>query len=276
MNDGHSPISPDSDPAAEHDWQEAGEAWGHAAADWACLYEHYATAVITAIHRRTDVGPGTELLDVACGAGLALVHAAAAGATVHGIDAAPPLVDIARDRLPGVDLRVGSMFELPWPDASFDVVTSINGVWGGCDGALTEMHRVLQPGGWIALSFWGTGPPLDMRPVFKTFAQHSPDQHSRGMKRLNDIAHDGVAESMLERAGFEAIERHARVSVIEWPDADIAWRAVASVGPAVPALRHAGHDVMKAAVLEVLEPCRDAHGVYRLRNDQQYVVARRP
>ena len=264
------------DPAADHDWRVAGEAWGHAATDWSCLFEHYATAVISAIHRRTDVGPETELLDVACGSGLALSHAAAAGATVHGLDAAEPLVAIARDRLPGVDIRVGSMFELPWPEASFDVVTSINGVWGGCDGAIVEAHRVLRPGGWIGISFWGDGSPLDLRPVFKTFARHAPQEHFTGMKRLNDIARHGVAESMLASAGFDHIERHHRISVIEWPDAELAWRAVSSVGPAVPALRHAGRATVRQAILDALEPCRDERGIYRFSNDHQFVLARRP
>lgn len=269
-------ASVEPDPAATHDWREAGEAWGHAATDWACLFEHYATAVVGAIHRLTAVGPGTDLLDVACGSGLALSHAAAAGATIHGIDAAAPLVEIARDRLPGADVRLGSMFDLPWTPGSFDVVTSINGVWGGCERALVEAHRVLRPGGWIAFSFWGEGPPLDLRSVFKVFARHAPETHFKGMQRLNDIAHPGVAESMLVSAGFDRIERHHRVSVLEWPDREIAWRAVASVGPAVPALRHAGVAAVKAAVLEALEPCRDERGVYRFRNDHQFVLARRP
>ena len=260
----------------QHDWREAGEAWGHAAADWACLFEHYAAAVVSAIHRHADVGPGTDLLDVACGSGLALSHAAATGAEVHGLDAAEPLVGIARERLPGVDIRLGSMFELPWPDASFDVVTSINGVWGGCEGAIVEAHRVLRPGGALGISFWGDGRPLDLRPVFKAFARHSPEVHFTSMKRLNDIARHGVAEAMLETAGFTAIERHHRISVIEWPDPEIAWRAVSSLGPAVPALRHAEGATLKRAVLEAMEPCRDERGIYRFRNDHQFVLARRP
>jgi SAM-dependent methyltransferase len=264
------------DPAADHDWREAGDAWGHAAADWACLFEHYASAVTAAIHRRTGVDEGTALLDLACGSGLALSMADSAGATVHGIDAAEGLVAIARDRLPHADIRTGSMFELPWPDAAFDVVTSINGIWGGCEGALVEAHRVLRPGGWIGLSFWGDGRPLDLRPVFKSFAVHAPPTHLRGMKRLNDIAHAGVAESMLADADFTDIERHQRISVLEWPDPETAWRAVSSVGPAVPALRHAGAATLKRAILEVLETCRDERGIYRFRNDHQFVLARRP
>ena len=43
-----------------------------------------------------------------------------------------------------VDLRVGSMFALPWPDASVDAAYSINGVWGGCVDALREGRGVCQ------------------------------------------------------------------------------------------------------------------------------------
>ena len=58
------------------------------------------------------------------------------------------------------------------------------------------------------------------------------------MKRLNDIGAPGIAETMLEASGFEVVSRGQRVSTIEWPDADLAWRALSSIGPAVPALRH--------------------------------------
>src|SRR5688572_9778376 len=83
-----------------HDWRTAGEAWGHAAADWACLYEHYAFDVITAVFDRVGIEPGVRLLDVACGSGLAVRHATGRGATAAGVDAAAALVQIARDRNP--------------------------------------------------------------------------------------------------------------------------------------------------------------------------------
>lgn len=258
-----------------HDWREAGDAWGHSAPDWACLYEHYALDVMLAIFQRTRLAAGVRLLDVACGSGLVLRHAAATGATTAGLDASRSLVEIARDRNPDADLRIGSMFDLPWDDSSFDVVTSINGVWGGCEAALAEAHRVLRPGGTIGISFWGTGTPNDLRRCFKVFARHAPEQHFESMKRLNGIATPGVAEHMLTDSGFEVLERGRRVSVIEWPDPDIAWRAISSVGPAVPALRHSDVDVVRNAVLEALQTCRDERGIYRFRNDHQFVIARK-
>lgn len=258
-----------------HVWDRAGDAWGRQARDWACLFEHYAVDVIHAVFERLGVTAGTSVLDIACGSGLAIRMADGLGAGTAGIDAAEALVSIARARTPDADVRVGTMFELPWTDESFDVVTSINGIWGGCEAAVAEAYRVLKPGGGIAISFWGHG-HLDLRPCFKAFAAHAPDAHRDGMKRTNGIARPGVAEAMLAEAGFEAIERDGRISTLEWPDDDTAWRALASVGPAVPALEHVGPDVLRPVVLEALAELRDEHGIYRFRNDQQFVIARKP
>jgi len=262
-------------PEKAHDWQEAGDAWGHSATDWSCLYEHYAIDVIFAIFQRVGISEQTSLLDIACGSGLALRHAEAMGATTAGIDAAASLLEIAQDRNPNSDLRVGSMFQLPWKDANFDVVTSINGIWGGCEAALTEANRVLRPGGTIGISFWGAGTPNDLRGCFKAFARHAPEQHFGSMKRLNNIAAPGAAEEMLSHAGFDVLERGARVSTIEWSDSELAWRGLSSIGPAVPALRHTDPDVVKEAVLEAIEPCRDKRGAYRFRNDHHFVIGRK-
>jgi SAM-dependent methyltransferase len=259
-----------------HDWRAAGEAWGHGAADWACLHEHYAIDVLLAIFARVGVGPGTNLLDVACGAGLAVRLAAGMGATVSGIDASAELLAVATARTPEADLRLGSMFELPWPDASFDAAISINGIWGGCDEALDEAFRILKPGASLGISFWGQGPPLDIRSIFRPLARHSPEAHHGSMKRLNDIAIPGVAEAMLEAAGFVVTERGARVSVVEWPDADVAWRAVSSTGPSVPALRGPDAGLVRREIMDALEAGRDESGIYRVRSDHPFVIARKP
>jgi SAM-dependent methyltransferase len=269
--DHHQPDA--SAPPEGHDWEEAGAAWGHRARDWACLFEHYATETILAIFDEIGCGADTSLLDIACGSGLAVRFADARGARAAGIDAAAPLVDIARARTPDADLRVGTMFELPWGDETFDAVTAINGIWGGCEAALEEAHRVLKPGGRIGVSFWSDQKPLDIRTCFAAFAKNSPPDHLAGMKRTNNIARPGVAEAMLEAAGFEIIERDHRLSVLEWPDEETAWRAISSVGPGVPALEHVGAEVLRPLVLETLAGCRDQYGIYRFRNRQEFVIA---
>ena len=81
---------------------------------------------------------------------------------------------------------------------------------------------------------------------------------------------------MLESAGFEVIERGGRVSTLEWPDLDTAWRAVFEHRPHGPTLERVGPDVLRAQVVPTLEQLRDRHGIYRFRNDQQFVIARKP
>jgi hypothetical protein len=135
---------------------------------------------------------------------------------------------------------------------------------------------VLRPGGMIGISFWGNGRPLDLRECFKAFARHAPEQHFGSMKRLNNISAPGVAEEMLTASGFEIVERGQRISTLEWPDAEIAWRGVASIGPAVPALANGDVDALRLDVLRALDSCRDDHGIYRFRNDHQFVIARKP
>ena len=54
-----------------HDWQEAGEAWGDRATDWAYLWEPYARSANRAVFDQLAVADGTRLLDIACGSGFA-------------------------------------------------------------------------------------------------------------------------------------------------------------------------------------------------------------
>ena len=126
-------------------WVESGRAWGDRAADWAYLVEPYARRVNDALFDQVHAGPGTRLLDIACGSGYAANVAAGRGAEVCGLDASEALIAIARARTPAGDFRVGDMFALPFEDDRFDVATSFNGIWKGCEDALVEARRVVRP-----------------------------------------------------------------------------------------------------------------------------------
>lgn len=91
----------------------------------------------------TTTEEDTATTDIACGSGYALARADRLGADTAGIDASDELIAIARTRTPDADLVAGDMFDLPWADATFDVATSFNGIWGGFTDALREAHRIL-------------------------------------------------------------------------------------------------------------------------------------
>ena len=136
-------------------WRLVDEGWGRAAVDFATLSEPANCREYVALHHQLKVDDGDRLLDVACGSGLAIELATLRGAACAGIDASPRLVAIARDRSPDADIRVGDMHTLPWEPESFDVVTSFRGVWGTTPAVVTEIHRVLAPGGRLGLTVWG-------------------------------------------------------------------------------------------------------------------------
>jgi SAM-dependent methyltransferase len=255
-------------------WQQAGQAWGARALDWAYLTEAYARPAYDLVFSRTGVGEDTSLLDIACGSGLALMTAAQRGATVTGIDASVQLVRIARQRTPHGDIRHGDMFALPFPDSAFDIVTSFNGIWGGCDQALVEARRVVKPGGFVAITFWGKPRNMQMLGCFLAFAKTAPPSETAELIALAEIGRLGVAEGMLERAGLAPVERGTVGSISEWPDSELAWRAIAAIGLASPSIEHSGEAAVKAEVLAALEPFTSSNAGVRLMSELGYVIAR--
>lgn len=264
-----------ADAAVDDGWREAGRAWGHAATDWAYLFEPYARDAIEAVLGLTGVGEGTDVLDVACGSGLAAGRAQRLGATVAGLDASEDLVRIARRRAPGADLRAGDMFALPWSDDSFDVVTSFNGVWGGCDDALAEMARVVRTGGMVAITFWGAPAALDLRDYFIVLGSTMPAVAGE-MKDLARVGAPGVAEGMFAAAGLGIVERGTTSARLELADDATAWRALRSPGLALPPLEVVGEDELRRRVMDAVAPYRAGDGSYVITNELVHIVARLP
>src|SRR5947209_13877515 len=242
-------------------WEEAGKAWGARAVDWAYLMEPYARPANDAVLDRLDVTSGTKLLDIACGSGYAANLAARRGADVSGLDAAERLDDIARARTPDGDFRLGDMFALPFDDDAFDVATSFNGIWAGCDGAMAEAARVVRPGGRFGMTFWGSPKRLGLMPYFMTVATLSPESHVAATLGQAETGRPGVAEEMFAKAGITVIERGSSAVLNEWPDVTIAVRALAAAGPAIPAIEAVGLERFSAELAEALAPLADSNGV---------------
>jgi SAM-dependent methyltransferase len=103
------------------------------------------------------IGPGQRVLDVACGTGvLACAAAERAGADgqVVGLDPNPEMLAVARPKSARIEWRAGCAESLPFTDDSFDAVVSQFGLMFFEDrvAALSEMMRVLRPGGRLAVA----------------------------------------------------------------------------------------------------------------------------
>ncbi len=96
---------------------------------------------------------GKLVLDAGCGPGRATQKLNRAGAQVVALDLGEKLVAYTRDRCPCKPV-VGSVLELPFPDDCFDVVLSTEVIEHTASplDVLTELHRVIKPGGHLLLS----------------------------------------------------------------------------------------------------------------------------
>jgi SAM-dependent methyltransferase len=139
--------------------------------DWgAGAYETTAAELepaASAVVDRAALTAGDDVLDLACGTGNAALFAAALGARVVGVDSAPRLLGVARERAHNagieLDLREGDLLALPVDDASVDVVLSVFGVIFAPEPAqaLREVARVLRPQGRALLTAWVPAGPID-------------------------------------------------------------------------------------------------------------------
>ena len=127
---------------------------------------------------RVGVHSGDQVLDVACGSGNAAIPAAAEGAEVTGLDITPELFEPGRRRAAEAGVEIewveGDAQELPFDDASFDVVLSTFGCMFAPDHerAANEIARVLRPGGRLGIASWiAEGAIGDF---FGTIASHAP------------------------------------------------------------------------------------------------------
>jgi ubiquinone/menaquinone biosynthesis C-methylase UbiE len=166
---------------------------------------------------RAGVEPGMALLDVACGTGNATLPAARAGARVTGLDFAPGLLEIARERgadaMLEIDFVEGDAQELPFEDASFDRVVSTFGHMFAPDHRRTadEMKRVLRPDGVIAVACWV--PEGSIGRMFRMNAELVPPPPG-GTPPILWGTEDHVREMWGDNVRFE---RHE----IEWTDESV-------------------------------------------------------
>ena len=220
-------------------WESVDEGWGRKAIDFATLSEPGNCREYVAVHHLLDVGQGDQLVDVACGSGLAIELAGMRGAVCAGIDASPRLIAIARDRCPTYDVRVGDMNALPWSDDVFDVATSFRGIWGTTPRALGEIHRVLRPGGRLGLTVWGHVKASPGAWALAPFLLAAPEK-IENQSAMVALGRPGVGEEFLESCGFLDVRRVEIPFAWEFTDPDTYARALASTGPAYEAIQNVG------------------------------------
>jgi ubiquinone/menaquinone biosynthesis C-methylase UbiE len=137
-------------PLVEHDVDE-----GYSL--WAPIYDGPNPAIQAEepiVHELLAELPPGAALDAACGTGRHLAHLSSLGHDVIGVDANHAMLDVARAKVPGADVRQGRLEALPVDDSSVDLITCALALTHVPDlePVMKEFARVLRPGGHAVLS----------------------------------------------------------------------------------------------------------------------------
>lgn len=207
--------------------------------------------------------PGQAVLDVGCGTGAAARGAAervGRSGRVVGVDVNAGMIDVAQS-LPPVDgaevaWSVQSACALAFPDGAFDVVLCAQTLQFVEDRqrALAEMHRVLVPGGELAVSLWcnlGASPYFDA--LVRSVTRHIGADTAAGLRAACGLSDPRAIRALIEGAGFRRFE--AVVEELDLPLPELAGFVPRHVGatPMAAGYRSATEAQQRAVVRDVVD-----------------------
>jgi SAM-dependent methyltransferase len=174
------------------------------------------------------VAAGSRVLDVGAGTGALTAELLRRDATVAAMDPSPQFVATLKSRFPDVDAREAGAEDLPWPDASFDAALAqlVIAFMSDAEAGVAEMHRVVEPGGVVAVCMWDREGMELLHAVNQVQAVVDPGRSADTPPRFRDA--DSIAELVGGGAEVELLVVDA-----EYTDFDEFWSALTGgVGPA--------------------------------------------
>jgi SAM-dependent methyltransferase len=165
----------------------------------------YPAAAIAAIADRCELRPGRTVLDLAAGTGKLTRLLVPTGAAVLAVEPVPEMRAELERRVRGVAVLGGTAEGIPLADRYVDAVAVGQAFhWFDAEAALREIHRVLKPGGAIAL-IWNARDERDalqaaLSEIIDPLEGDTPRRKQRNWKTL--LADSGLFERT-ERLLFE-------------------------------------------------------------------------
>ncbi|GAB3123369.1 hypothetical protein GCM10027160_43590 [Streptomyces calidiresistens] len=265
--------------------------------DWAEIQERMLLPLYEAVYERTGVGPGTRLLELHCGSGLALLRAAVRGASVTGTEPDPERLRLAGERL--LPDPVWGWGTRRWPArlvpslptnpreaaqslrAPFTLITSF-----GAPPETEQLRRAValaEPGATVVLS--GRGEPEECA---VSAALRVGDRLARAVRTPGEREAEGAAPEAPGAPGAPGLRDLARAVGIHpvgegevgcpfgYPGMTSALRGLLATGSFDEAVRGVGVDLVAKELAEALHPYLGSDGSVWLPNILRYVVCRVP
>jgi SAM-dependent methyltransferase len=186
-------------------WSDAARASGYVKL-FAAASDQAIPSLLDAVGAKSNV----KALDLCCGQGNVSEALAGRGCDVIGVDFSPAMLAFARQHVPGATFMEADAQDLPFGNGEFDVVVSNLGVCHVPDQprALSEVRRVLRPGGRFAMTVW-CGP--DVSPCYEVIygavkAHGSPGVTLPSGPDFHQFADRAIAARLLSDAGFGNVD----------------------------------------------------------------------
>lgn len=261
-----------------------------------------------AVHERLGVGPGTRLLGLGCGSGLALLMAASRGAAVTGVDTSPDRLALARERLlpsgrdararadvrvvdgsPGDMVRRGTAetadAETSGTDTAggdspaytvvtaFEPIGCLAGDADGLSGQLAEALPLAGRGAAVVLAGWGPPERCATASVLRVATRLAEPLRGTGTWRP---AHRDDLEDVARRAGLRPDGSGRVACPFGYADVDSAVRGLLSTGLFDPAIAATDRIQVDKEIAEALHPYERRDGTVWMPNVFRYLIARTP
>ena len=267
------------------------------ARDWSEIQERMLVPLYETVYERLEVGPGTRLLGLGCGSGLALLMAASRGATVTGVDhSSPERLALARERLlPGAwDMRArgdtrlvdgspedvgaaGDAGDAETPAytlmTAFEPIGCLAGDSEGLGGLLQAATPLAERGAPVVLAGWGPPERCTTSSVLRVATKLADPLRSAGSWR--PALRDDL-EEVAQRAGLKPDGSGRVACPFGYADTDSAVRGLLSTGLFDAAISATDQAQVDKEVTEALHPYLRRDGTVWMPNVFRYLIARTP
>ncbi len=221
--------------------EQSPEGWSGIATSYETIFQKFTVQFAQKTADLLNIRPGERVIDVAAGTGAFSFIAAQRGAQVLATDFAAGMIAgldrrIAEESVPNIRTAVMDGQALEVPDASFDVSVSALGLifFPDINKGLSELYRVLVPGGRVGIVCWGTPATSEFKSLIKSAVNSAvPDfafpQNPPVWARL---AGEESLSRHLSQAGFQNVQITTVTGKLEIDNPESFWHDFVKPGPA--------------------------------------------
>jgi len=261
------------------DKTEQGRLWSTVAIGRTSTHASESLPLYESVFERANCPPGSRYLDAGCGSGEGCELASRRGFEVYGVDPSEAMISEARRRSPTSTFHIGSAEALEFPDMRFSLLTAINSLHfcAEPETAAREYHRVLAPGGVLAINCLAPRELSDMEGVFRALLALVPLTEKRQLEFVDPfrLAAVGVVEMVLRIAGFADCEDYYVALPLEVPDVESAIRVWQNVALYTAVAACVGTAPCDEALGRAVRPFVQPDGRVRWNHTARIVLARK-